>query len=169
MTTQDEVCMELTQARMRELFDYRDGFLYWKVKPSRDTTVGACAGTERKDGYRVVRYQRRGYLAHRLIYLMHHGEIPQYIDHIDRNPRNNRVENLRAAAHSQNHANRSRQSNNKSGFKGVHWCKRDKKYIAKIKSNGKQITIGYFTEPEEAHKAYQKAAQYLNGEFARAA
>lgn len=157
--------MDLTQARVRELFDYKDGALYWRIKPSRDTAIGAIAGTVRKDGYRAIRFEKKQYLAHRLIFLWHHGQVPRFIDHIDRNPRNNRIENLRAATHRQNHMNREKQSNNSTGFKGISWIARDKKFQAKIKVGEKHLHLGYFDDPEIAYRAYVKAARKHFGEF----
>lgn len=160
--------MDLTQARVRELFDYKDGFLYWRIKPSRDTVIGALCGCERNDGYRVITIEGRKYLAHRIIFFWHYGFLPRSIDHIDRDPRNNRIENLRQATHSQNHCNRSKQKNNTSGYKGVSWISRDKKFQTKIKVGEKHIHLGYFNSAQEAHDAYIKAANKHFGEFARA-
>ena len=159
--------MEITQERMRELFRYEDGVLFWAIKPSRDTRIGDRAGCVRNDSYVTVRVERRKYLAHRLIYLMHHGYLPRVIDHIDGDPSNNRIENLRAATQQQNIRNRGPQANNKLGIKGVHWCKEAKKFIAKIKANGRHIVLGKFDDPELAGAAYAQAAAKHHGEFAR--
>ncbi len=161
--------MELTQALAREAFEYLDGLLYWRIKPSRDTVIGDVCGSERKDGYRILRFKKKPYLAHRVIFLWHRGYMPRFVDHIDRDPRNNRIENLREATHRQNHSNRAKQSNNTSGYKGVSWIARDRKYQAKIKIGDRHVNLGYFDDPSEAHAAYVDAATRHFGEFARAA
>lgn len=80
----------------------------------------------------------------------------------------NRRSNLRVASHAQNSQNKGLQANNKSGFKGVSWAKRQKKWTAHIGANGKHKNLGYFADPEEAHDAYCAAAKALHGEFTNA-
>lgn len=86
---------ELTQECVRSLFDYRDGELYWKVSRGNGMKIGDLAGTVRTDGYRSIQINGKLYLAHRLIFLYHYGYIPKEIDHIDSNPSNNNISNLR--------------------------------------------------------------------------
>jgi hypothetical protein len=79
------------------------------------------------------------------------------------------IENLRPATKSQNAANRGKTCNNTSGFKGVWWRRRYRKWQATIGVNGKRFYLGMFDTPEAAHAAYAAAAQRLHGEFARVA
>lgn len=88
------------------------------------------------------------------------------IDHIDRDPMNNRRSNLRKATRSQQGMNRKRQSNNTSGFIGVYWNKREKKWVAALKINGKQKPLGYFLNKDDAIKARLRAEKEYFGEFA---
>ncbi len=90
-------------------------------------------------------------------------------DHVNRNGLDNRKDNLRACSHSENLRNRPKQLNNSSGFKGVRFCKRDKKWFASIKLHG--VTYGFPRRPtpEEASADYVAAAKRLHGEFARTA
>lgn len=89
-----------------------------------------------------------------------------HVDHIDRNPLNNCIENLRMATCRQNGINRPRQKNNTSGYKGIIWVKTHKKWCAKIKYNQKNIHLGYFDNIENAREAYNTKAKELFGEFA---
>lgn len=149
-----------------EFFVYKDGRLYWK-KPKGCRSSGSSAGTMDKKGYLVVTLNRRQYLVHRIIYAMHRGHLPKMIDHIDCNPLNNKIENLRAATNSQNKCNTLLSVSNKSGVKGVCWDKSINKWKAGIKTNGKQIHLGYFLDLNDAGKAYAEAATKIHGEFAR--
>jgi hypothetical protein len=95
------------------------------------------------------------------------------VDHINGDGLDNRRSNLRPCTRSQNMANRGRQRNNTSGYKGVSrsgrkWCAR----IYAPNPNGgrsRALTLGRFDSPEEAHAAYCEAAKRLHGEFARTA
>lgn len=91
----------------------------------------------------------------------------EQVDHIDNDPLNNQRSNLRIATHRQNVKNRKRHRNNKSGFKGVYYNKRAKRYHAQIRVGGKHIYLGLHDTPEEAHEAYCEAADKYHGEFAR--
>ena len=159
---------EITQGRVRELFDYNEktGELIWKLKRRGRCKVGTVAGCLRPDGYNRIHVDGKNYLAHRLIYLFHYGNLPKHIDHIDNNPSNSRVENLRECSHSQNLCNRNKQSNNTSGFKNVFWERGAKKWKSHIRSNGKVIYLGLFTDPEDAAKAADLEMLKRHGEFA---
>lgn len=90
-------------------------------------------------------------------------------DHRDNDGLNNRRSNLRFATLSQNQANKRRSVNNRSGYKGVHEAniRAPKRWRASITKAGKFTSLGYFYSPEEAARAYDKAACALHGEFAR--
>jgi len=103
-----------------------------------------------------------------LAWLFVHGfDPPQQIDHINGIRDDNRIANLRLATVAENSQNVGKQSNNKSGFKGVHWHARGKKFRAQIMANGKSKSLGLFHTAAEAAAAYDIAAAELHGEFAR--
>ena len=88
---------EITQEECHYLFFYDDleGLLRWKNPRAPWIKYGDVVGCTRSDRYVVTRINKKTYLLHRLVYLYHHGYIPKLIDHIDQNPSNNRIENLR--------------------------------------------------------------------------
>ncbi len=96
------------------------------------------------------------------------GPIPDglYVDHIDRDRRNNTRDNLRLVTSTQNSYNKRRFSNNTSGFKGVHFHKAWGKWIAYITVDKRRVRLGGFPSPIEAALAYDRAAVELHGEFA---
>lgn len=101
---------------------------------------------------------------HRIIMNAKKGED---IDHIDGNRLNNQKSNLRIADRTQNQMNRKIQVNNKSGYKGVTWCKRTNKWIVQIRVKTKTKFLGYYNDKKEAGKIYNENAIKYFGEFAR--
>jgi hypothetical protein len=121
---------------------------------------GRRIGHQRKDGYRAVGQ----HLEHRLAWFGVTGQWPAYqIDHINGDKTDNRWANLRAATPSQNKENIHRpQANNKSGFLGVTWHKRDRRWRATLRVQGRAKHLGYFDTPEAAHCAYLGAKRVLH-------
>lgn len=89
------------------------------------------------------------------------------VDHVNGNSLDNRRCNLRQCNGSQNMINQGLIVTNKSGFKGVSWNKKKRKWTAAISWKNKQIHIGVFGEKENAARAYNEVAKRLFGEFAR--
>lgn len=133
-----------------------------------------AAGGLRASGYTYIAFNDYGLLAaHRLAWVYVHGDIPEgmEVDHIDNDPSNNRISNLRLATSSQQKMNKRVQSNNRSGLKGAyyHAAHKGKKWRSQIKVGDKLIFLGYYHTAEEAHTAYAAAALEHFGEFARVA
>lgn len=89
------------------------------------------------------------------------AEKGQEIDHKDRDPLNNSRKNIRFCTRSENNHNKGLNKNNSSGFKGIYWHKRAKKWLAQIMLDGKRINIGLFTDPLLADKARQSYVKTL--------
>ena len=87
-------------------------------------------------------------------------------DHINHDNLDNRRANLRICTPSQNQANTKKRPGCSSRFKGVSWEKRECKWQAYIKVNGKQRNLGHFTDEQDAARAYDEAARQMFGEFA---
>ena len=155
----------ITYDMVKELFSYENGCLYWAIS-KQGVRLGDRVGVEFTNGYRYVRINYKRYLEHRIIFLWHHGYLPETVDHINGTPNDNRIDNLRAATFSQNMRNQKLSSRNKHGLKGVHFNKQKLKYQANIAVEGKSKFLGFFDTPEEAHIAYCNAADMLHGEFA---
>ena len=96
----------VAQQRLKEIFDYADGMLLNKTIRRSQIKIGEPAGHQTKCGYINIRVDGRMYKAHRLIFLFHHGYLPDFIDHIDCDKTNNKIENLRACSKSENGMNR---------------------------------------------------------------
>lgn len=147
-----------------EIFEYKDGSLYWKIKPSNAVSPGDVISTTNRAGYVVFGFKRNQYRAHRVIWEMHNGEIYEgmEIDHINHIRYDNRIENLRVVTRHDNLKNQSMQSNNSSGYTGVRYDGARKKWKVSIKNNGKLEHIGYFDSISSAIYA-RKEAEGLYG------
>lgn len=140
-----------------ELFEYDDGLLISKK-------TGKIYCNLDRDGYIRVRIAGKEYRAHRLIWEMHYGAIPDgmLVDHIDRDVFNNRIENLRLATRQQNNANKGKVLGTLP--KGV--VRVGNKYRARIYYSGITHSLGTFNTVEEAGQAYAAKALEVHGEYA---
>jgi len=116
-----------------------------------------------KFGYAVRKPKEQIYM-HRFIMKPEQG---LFTDHINGDKLDNRKENLRICTTGENMRNRPKQSNNTSGYKGVFWHKKAKRWFAKIGFMRKSIHLGLFDTREEAYERYCKAEKEYFGEFAR--
>ena len=91
--------------------------------------------------------------------------VDKYVDHINHNTLDNRKCNLRLCTMEENMRNRPKYASNTTGYRGIAYHKRDKRYQAQIKVDGKRIYLGYFLTAEEAFEAYKTASQKYHGEF----
>ena len=160
--------MSLTHKEVKELFDYKDGHLYWKKNiknGTRNFFEGDKAGKQHSAGYIQICLNNKLYLAHRLIFLWHHGHLPRVLDHIDGDKTNNRIENLREATYSENLFNTKPYKTNTSGYKNV--TKNGNKWMVQFSVNRKIYYCGLYDDVHEAGKVAKQMREKLHGEFAR--
>ena len=151
------------------LFKYKEGQLIRKTSVANNLyNAGDVAGcTHKYSGYRVLGINKVNYKFHRIVFLMCCGYMPEVVDHIDGNILNNKIENLRGCDTSRNAMNQTIAKNNTSGFKGVSWDKKSKKWKVSIMKNNKYIYLGLFLNANEGAKAYDKKALEIYGEFSK--
>lgn len=155
----------LVYEEVADLFEYRPevggSCLVWKRKAAKNTIVGSIAGRRHKVGYWEVRVNRHLTKAHRLVWLLHNKSWPsKNIDHIDGNPENNRIENLRQCTQSQNNQNQKKQRHYRKLPIGV--SIKGNKFRARIMLDRREHWLGVFSTPEEAHAAYIAAKAHLH-------
>ena len=159
----------LTQSRLKELLNYdlETGiFTRIKIPLGSHDKVGDIAGTRKINSYVSIRVDGKLYKAHRLAFLHINGSMPSdLVDHINGIQNDNRWHNLRECTNSQNCMNKTAQSNNTSGHKGVVWVKSKNKWCARIKVMNKSISLGDFKVLSEAVEAYRVASLKYHGEF----
>lgn len=158
---------ELTKEILEDLFEYRDGELYRKKDVGRKWKAGQKVGSLHSNGlgYVNVKLFKKNHYLHRLVFLMHHGHLPQFVDHIDGNPANNRIENLRAASRSENAWNYKKPTTNKSGYKGVSFAKNCNKWRVRIGVKASRYTVGMFDNLEDAVVAAEQFRKTHHGVF----
>lgn len=153
---------ELTQENLKEILDYNPntGVFYWKVGKK----TGQVCGKPNVRDYVYMHILGKAYSGHRLAWFYMTGKWPKnQIDHINRIKSDNRFQNLRDVTRSQNLMNKTKYSNNKSGFKGVSYRK---PWSVSITYDGVINTLGHFENKEEAARVYDKAAIEHHGQFA---
>jgi hypothetical protein len=154
----------LTAHQLRELLAYDPitGVFTRLARTANSVKVGSVAGSDDGSGYLRICVSGSVQKAHRLAWLYVYGLWPTGdIDHIDGNPSNNRIANLRDVTTSVNMQNQRRaRSDNASGFLGVSRVK--DRWRADINTNGKSFYIGLFDSPAVAHAAYIDAKRELH-------
>lgn len=138
-------------------YDPTTGVFTWRVDKTR-VKRGDKAGRLNTNGHRQIRINGKCYLAHKIAWWLCWGQWPDFIlDHIDGNPDNNRIDNLRPSNHSLNNQNTRLRKDNTSGYKGVYWDARDQCWKAYLRLNKKAIHLGCFVDKEDAINARQIA------------
>lgn len=163
----------LTYERANECFSYdpATGVLTWKIdtgyKPLKGKPVGSFSHDRSGKKRLFIRIGRKNYSGPRVIWLLIHRRWPLGdVDHIDGDPRNNRISNLRECSRTQNMANKRMHKNNACGVKGVYWDTQAQRWKATVIKDRRKHHAGSFLDKHDAGRAYLKKAEELFGEFA---
>jgi len=152
--------------RVRELFEYKEGVLFWKVRTSNRVSVGDRAGYLTTNKYYLVRYDGVNRMLHRVIWDYFNDSCEGFlVDHIDGDSVNNKIDNLRLANYSTNGFNSKGHKDASVPYKGV--AKHKSKFRAQIGVGGNRLSLGVFDTAEEAAEAYRNKAKGLHGEYYR--
>lgn len=157
----------LTQEKLKDILWYEKdtGEFIWKVDYSNVSRFDTAGYVDDK-GYRKIEINHKPYFAHRLAWLYEYGEFPNgVVDHIDRNPSNNAISNLRIATRSQNAFNRPASKNNKLKRKNIY--ERKGKFMVQLRVNYKLMHFGTFEDLELAELVAIEAREKYHGEYAR--
>lgn len=164
------------------LYEESTGNFFWKARPVCHFKSGSGAFTDEQNcatwnamragrpagriesnGYIRIRIDNSVYSAHRLAWFISTGVEPKnIIDHINRNPSDNRFVNLREATNSENMQNMRISRRNKSGMVGLYWDEQRRKWHAQIKVGGKKIHLGRFDNFDDAKLARLAAERKLH-------
>lgn len=144
-----------SQQELRKLFKYspETGQLFHRKNMRVAGTIGMY-------GYVILTIKGSKYFAHRVIWKMLNGRDPDgYIDHINQNRSDNRIENLRIATRSDNAKNQKQHATNSSGVTGVQYWSSRNKWRAEIWHKGVKKYLGVFDNMAEAVAARRAAEQ----------
>lgn len=158
-------------------FNSKSGIFSWKERPIEEFKAGKFRTVESKQiewnkryankvvgapnnkGYLVIWLDDKSYLAHRLAWFYETGEWPNQIDHINGIKTDNTFSNLRNVTAQQNSKNLKLPKHNTTGFKGVSWHKKARKWIVSLTVNGEYKYLGLFDSFGDARLVYQEAAK----------
>lgn len=154
--------------RQRLRYEADTGRFFWREASCMPACWnGRYAGKEAltfidKDGYLRGSVCGRGVAAHRVAWAIHYGEWPKHtIDHINQDPSDNRIENLRDVSVKENSRNQRLRKNNTSGAVGVYFDKRRGKWQARIQAGKKYRSLGMYIDKSDAISAYRVAAREI--------
>jgi hypothetical protein len=164
---------ELLRAILR--YDKNSGELFWRERPEWTFKEGTplCvirswnAQHPHRPAFITLNKKRYWngyvngvpYLAHRVIWKIVFGVEPDFIDHINGDPKDNRLSNLRSVDYQNNYKNVGLSTRNTSQIMGIHWHSTNKRWTANIRVEGRLIHLGSFESKEAAQKARRDAEQ----------
>lgn len=159
-----------TQKELKEMFDYHpDGGFIRKIPRGTQKVGDSVFGKLEANGYRRTPINYSLYLIHRLIWRWHYGDEPEFIDHINHDRTDNRIENLRKVSKSENARHQVLPSNNTSGFYGIRWHEyyaQKGVWVVSVTVNHKRKTKRCKTL-SDAIDEYERIANKYHGEFAK--
>lgn len=155
-------------AGIKELLQYvsvdvASGIIVWS-SPRKGISVGDSGGTM-KDGYCVIKFRKKYYRRHRIIFYVANGYLPAVVDHKNGIEFGDGIDNLQEATQQENVRKQKKKRNSASGKRGVIFDKRRNNYQARIVVDGKQIFLGSYDTPEKASEVYNEKAKELFGDF----
>lgn len=162
---------------LHQLFSYNPeaGTFHWKARPDHMFENGALSSEQRArqwnnrhagkatfttalpTGHRYTSINYVKFLAHRVAWKMHYGVDPDVIDHINGDPSDNRIANLRSVPQKINCRNAVRRKNNTSGAMGVYFHRQNQKWAARIMVDRKNVSLGLYRTFDEAVSARKEA------------
>lgn len=152
-------------------YNPRTGKVIWidKVGPRSQARIGREVGYQANTGYRRVAFrlegERREYAVHRIAWFLHYDEWPAFeLDHISRVKNDNRICNLRLSTIPVNNLNVGIKKNNKSGYRGVCWNKKERKWKAKANLDNRGVCLGSYDDLEEASLVVEDFYKKMYGE-----
>jgi hypothetical protein len=156
----------ISYQRVNELliYDPETGEVRWRISPGNGSHAGDIAGTTKGNDYIRIKLDGINYRLHRIIWLMTTGELPEFLDHINGERRDNRWVNLRPVTRLQNNRNKRRYKNSSSEFPGVR--KSGVGWRVDIRVQGRNIYLGTYTSLDMAKNCKIDAEQHYFSEFA---
>jgi len=176
--------MKITPEYIRKIlaYDPETGNLVWlrrelragfeRIDKGWNKRFAGCpvAFRRHRHGHGQIEIHCKNFMLHRVAWVHYYGEWPRgHLDHINGDPSDNRIRNLREATQSQNMMNAAIRSDNRSGVKGVSWSKKEMRWYAYINKNKKMISLGRYESLEDAIVARLNGEKIYHGDFARAA
>lgn len=140
-----------TQERLRELFDYNPetGLFTRRINRGK-AKAGDVAGGITKKGYLKITVDGTQYYAQRLALQYMGLPLGKETDHINGDRTDNRIANLRAVTTIRNQRNTKLRTDNASGYRGVHWLKKQERWEVQMRVEGKRIHLGTYVELDDA-------------------
>ena len=157
--------LEIDIGYLKNNLYYKDGALYWKRFMGGKAKENSRAGSFHRTGYVHIQLKNKVYKEHRLVFAFFNNYCPEFLDHIDGNRSNNKIENLRPATRGQNNRNSKIPITNTSSIKGVGYWRG--KWRARVDFERKHFFVGYFKTKEDAEVAVKEAREKLHKDFCR--
>jgi len=160
--------MEFSQTELKKIihYDTSTGNFTWLINKNYNATANTLAGYIKPNKHRYIKIKNKEYSASRLAWFYLYGYFPKNdIDHINRNSLDNRISNLREISHQHNSINANVSKNNTSKVTGVSWCKKSKKWLARIRVNYVAYNIGFHNDFLEAVCHRLAAEQCLGWDY----
>lgn len=149
----------------KDHFYYKDGALF-SVYDRIHSPANSFIGSKNKKGYLTFFFRSKNVYVHRVIFFIHNGYVPDYVDHEDGDRRNNWIDNLRECDNSTNMINSGKQKGvYSSEYKGVS-SSENGKWVTRIGYKNKILHLGTYADEIDAARVYNEKASELFGDFA---